>query len=123
MTNTQAPEYYFKGTEEYKKQNYKEAVGYFELSNKLEEHFKTYERLFHCYTKLDRKEKALECIEKAYSLNTNNDKTAFEYAEVLAESGEIKLAEDILSEILQRNADYKKAEVLLKDLHKMSAGE
>lgn len=116
MKNTEAPEYYFKGTEEYKKQSYKEAIGYFELSNKLEEHFKTYERLYHCYRELDNMEKALECIQKAYTTNPNNDKTAFEYAEMLAGEGERKLAEDILSEILQRNADYKKAALLLKDL-------
>ncbi|WP_295092191.1 hypothetical protein [Ruminococcus sp.] len=101
--------YYYKGVEEFERQNYAEAIKYFELSNNIEEHFKTYERLFCCWKKLSDNNKAYACIEKAYHINPNNDKTAFEFAKVNAEAGNNELALVILSEILKRNPTYKKA--------------
>ena len=112
----EAIDYYFRGTEEYERQCYAEAVKYFELSNQIEEHFKTYEMLFCCRKELSDNVKAFACIEKAYQLNPGNDKTAFEYAGMLAASGDHGSARKVLADIIRRNPDYKKAAVLADSL-------
>ncbi len=111
-------EYYFKGSEEFDKRNYLLAIEYFELSNKIEEHFKTYERLFQCWKELSNTKQAFACIEKAYILNPKNDKTAYEFAEMVVESGNNELAQDILQSILQRNPTYKKVVILYEKIRK-----
>ena len=112
----EAVELYGLGLEEYEKGNYLEAIEYFERSNNIEEHFKTYERLFLCWKELEKREKANSCLEKAYEMNPNNDKIAFEYAEVCTEAGNIKLAGLVLEKLIERNPTYKKAQVLLERL-------
>ncbi|MDE6426732.1 MAG: tetratricopeptide repeat protein [Ruminococcus sp.] len=104
---------YYMGIEYLDRKDYLKAIEYFELSNGIESHFKTYERLFQCYMKISDTDKAFECIKKSYTLNPKNDKTTFEYAEVCTKTGDYKLAEKLLTEILARNPEYKKAEKLL----------
>ena len=100
---------YGMGLEQYEQGNYSKAIEYFEQSNAIEEHFKTYERLFECWKKLGKTEKANSCIEIAYRMNPRNDKTAFEYAEMLAGSGDTERALAVLDEISERNPSCKKA--------------
>ena len=40
---------YGMGLEQYEKGNYSAAIQYFEQSNNVEEHFKSYEMLFRCW--------------------------------------------------------------------------
>lgn len=100
---------YGMGLEQYEQGNYSKAIEYFERSNDADEHFKTYERLFECWKKLGKTEKANSCIEKAYRMNPRNDKTALEYAEMLAETGDTEQALAVLDEITERNPTCKKA--------------
>ncbi len=108
-----AMDLYYMGIECLDRKEHQKAIEYFELSSKLESHFKTYERLFQCYMSISDTEKAFECIKKSYTLNPKNDKTAFEYAEICTKTGNYKFAEKLLTEILARNPEYKKAEKLL----------
>ncbi|MCR4643332.1 MAG: hypothetical protein K5697_15060 [Lachnospiraceae bacterium] len=104
-----AYELYGLGREEYDKGNYSAAIGYFERSNLVDEHYKTYEMLFRCWKILEEREKAKACIERAYELNPYNDKTAFEYAEFHAEAGDKETAKAVLKKLIERNPTYKKA--------------
>ena len=116
-------DYYLKGLVEFEKECYDVAISYFERSNKLEEHFKSYERLYYCWSHLGDKKNAFVCIEKAYQLNPQNDKTAYEYAMMLVESGNCKLAQEVLSGIIQRNPTYKKAAVLAESLKQKATSD
>ena len=109
---------YGMGLEQYEKGNYSAAIQYFEQSNNVEEHFKTYEMLFRCWKGLGNSEKANSCIEKAYEMNPRNDKTAFEYAEYQAGAGNIEFAKIVLEGLIERNPTYKKARELLESLQK-----
>ena len=109
---------YLKGLEEYEKGCYADAVCYFERSNSISEHFKCYERLYCCWLQLGDAQKAFSCIEKAYQLNPRNDKTAYEYAHMLAESKDNKSAQKVLLSIIQRNPSFKKASVLADSIKK-----
>ena len=105
------------GREEYDKGNYSAAIAYFERSNLIDEHFKTYEMLFRCWKRLGEREKAKVCIEKAYALNPYNDKTALEYAEFHAEADDMETARTVLKKLVERNPTYKKAVEYLTGLN------
>lgn len=107
---------YGMGLEQYEKGNYSEAILYFEQSNAVEEHFKTYERLYRCWKNVGNKEKEISRIEKAYELNPRNDKTAFEYAEFQAVIGNVELARKVLKELIERNPSYNKVRDMLEKL-------
>ncbi len=107
---------YGMGLEQYEKGNYSDAILYFEQSNTVEEHFKTYERLYKCWKEVGNKEKEKACIEKAYEQNPRNDKTAFEYAEFQAELGNIELTRKVLLELIERNPSYNKARDMLEKI-------
>ena len=109
---------YLKGLVEFEKGCYKDAISYFERSNNISEHFKCYERLYCCYMQSGDTQKAFSCIERAYQLNPKNDKTAFEYAKMLAESGDKESAHKVLDSIIQRNPTFKKASELADSLNK-----
>ncbi len=118
-----AYEYYLKGSEEYDKEHYAEAISCFERSNEIEEHFKSYERLYSCLMHLGDTQKAFACIERAYQLNPRNDKTAFEYARMLAGSGDSISAQEVLAGIIQRDPSYKKAAALADSLRQKADNE
>ena len=103
---------YLKGKAEFDKKCYETAISYFECSNLIAEHFKYYEMLYCCWMQLGDTRKAFASIEKAYQINPQNDKTAFEYAVMLAESGNYETAQTVLASIIQRNPTYKKAVAL-----------
>ncbi len=109
---------YLKGLVAYEKGCYTDAIGYFERSNHISEHFKCYERLYDCWMHSGDTRKAFSCIEKAYNLNPKNDKTAYEFARMLVESGDCESALKVLRSIMQRNPSYKKASVLADSLQK-----
>lgn len=89
--------------------DYRAALSFFETSSEQDEHFKTYERMYHCYLALNERDKAFGCIETAYRLNPRSDKTAFEYACMLSYYNRGGEAEKLLREILHRNPMYKPA--------------
>ena len=76
----------------------------------MEYHFKTYEKLYWCYSSLQQYDLANYFIKRAYEENNNNDKVAYLYAKVLINKKELSKARKILLSIIKRNKKYKKAE-------------
>lgn len=111
-------ELYLEGCELLERGKYREAASRFMQSLGELPHFKTFERLGECYSALNDPKKAFEYVEEAYKLNPHNDKTAFRYAELLVKNkNDILKAQNILTEILDRNPSYKAAWELLDDLN------
>ena len=79
-------------------------------SLEMEYHFKTYEKLYWCYSSLQQYDLANYFIKRAYEENNNNDKVAYLYAKVLINKKELSKARKILLSITKRNPSYKKAE-------------
>ena len=105
---------YLEGNELFREKKYKEAAEAFILSNSKDEHFKTYERLAECYLHMGLTQKALECYEKGYRLNSRNDVLCCKYAECLLKYTEKReYAAKLLKNTLERNASCKKAQVLM----------
>jgi tetratricopeptide (TPR) repeat protein len=98
--------YYGIGMEKLDKGNIEEALEYFAKSIEIRPHFKTYERMFHIYKRLNKITEARMFIEKAFKMNKSNDKIALEYAECLICDGMIELAEKVINDILNRNNSY-----------------
>lgn len=113
----EATDYYYLGLENLENSGYKSAVYFFELSNRIEEHYKTYERLFFCWKNLDEPLKAYECLKKAYQINPKSDKISVMYAQELTEHMDFETARKILSETIKRNSTYKPAEKLLNTIN------
>lgn len=109
----EAIDYYCLGTESLEKSDYISAINFLEISNNISEHYKTYEKLFLCFKKLDECSKAYECLRKSYLLNPKSDKISVMYAKELSERMDFETAKEILSETLKRNPTYKPAEKLL----------
>ena len=106
--------YYLHGLEKYEKGDLDAALSYFLKSLELDEHFKTYELLYHIFKRKKLKKEADEAIFKAYRLNPRNDKVATELACMLIDNGKTKVAKKILLEVLKRNPDYGPAKRLLE---------
>lgn len=85
----------------------------------LERHFKTFERLYECYCKLDQLDLAHYFLELAYEENTNNDKVAFLYSLCMIEENRKDKAKEILLNIIKRNPDYKKAKLEYEKITKL----
>lgn len=110
-------DYYYLGLENFENSDYKSAVDFFELSNRIEEHYKTYERLFFCWKNLNEPSKAYECLRKAYQLNPKSDKISVMYAQELTERMDFETARKILSETIKRISTCKPAEKLLNTIN------
>ena len=95
----EAIEFYYKGIEYFNNKEYLSAIKYFEISNSLESHYKTYEMLFQCWKEISNMNKSYDCIKKSYILNPVNDKVTFEYAEISIKLGYRKLAKGLLIDI------------------------
>ena len=87
------------------------AIQLFEESAKWNPHYRTYERLYICYLRVDMKKEALEAIQNAYMRNPNNDKTAYNYAVLLKSHGEEEQARAIARDIVARNPHYYAREI------------
>ena len=114
--------YYCKGVCEYEKGNYQEAISFFLKSCSLMPHYKTFERLAFCYLKLNSIHDYERYIKSAYNLNTNNDKVATEYAEIISDVN-TDSARLILSQVLKRNPTYEPAKALLDKISIRKIGE
>lgn len=103
--------YYYKvANEQFKNGQIEEAIKIFLKSLEMEYHFKTYEKLYWCYSSLQQYDLANYFIKRAYEENNNNDKVAYLYAKVLINKKELSKARKILLSIIKRNPSYKKAE-------------
>ena len=96
--------------------NLDDAYQFFQASLKLDEHFKTYERLYEVSVALGKSEESVHFLEKAYQLNPQNDKTAILYAKMMILTGKLEQAKLILDSILARNQTYGPARKLLTSL-------
>ncbi len=109
-----AYEYYLLGKISLENGDYLSAINFLNISNEIDAHFKTYERLYLCYLQLNDIENAINAISTSYNLNSHNDKTAFEYAEALINyKKDYVTSKKILEGIIQRNSTYKAAKNLL----------
>lgn len=110
-------EHYCLGNEYLKNCNYNEAMRHFLISLKIEPHYKTYEKMYHCNLAINQTQDAFDYICKAYQMNKRNDKTAFEYAKMLVNyKQDYDLAITVLKDILQRNSSYNPAINMLNNI-------
>ena len=112
--------YYEIGDDHFNKGHIREAIGSFKKSLELEKHFKTYEKLYYCHCELGETEEANRCIEQAYILKNNSDRTAYLYANSLISKGDILRAKEVLRKLLSRNTSYKKAKIVLDSIEQQT---
>lgn len=110
--------YYTMGEESVQKGEIDTAVKYYLKSVRRNRHFKTFERLYECYSKLDQLDLANYFLELAYEENKNNDQVAFLYSLSLIQENQREKAGEILSSIIQRNPDYKRAKTEYEKIFK-----
>lgn len=110
--------YYCLGKDSLEKGKQKDAIEFFLASLAKEDHFKTHHKLSMIYKERDFINEAEYHLEKAYSLNENNDKIAIEYSQMLVTKNQIDDAKMIIIYILKRNNNYGPAIRLQKELSK-----
>ncbi len=103
--------FYVLGEESLENNEINIAIKYYLKSVRIKKHFKTFERLYECYCKLEQLDLAYYFLQLAYEENTNNDKVAFLYSLCMIEENRKNEAKDILLSIINRNPDYKKAKI------------
>ncbi|WP_227936444.1 hypothetical protein [Alkalihalobacillus deserti] len=109
---------YQEGLVQFENDNFENALDCFNKSNKLDEHSRTFARIYECLIKLGRKEEAKPFIKTAYLQNPKQDKVTIQYAESLIEDGNVLLAKEILENLLLRNSTYNPAKRLLDKMTK-----
>ncbi|WP_203288177.1 hypothetical protein [Metabacillus sp. cB07] len=109
---------YYLGLENFENEDYENSLQSFIESNKLDEHSRTYARIYECLKKLGKNKEAKENIEIAYKKNPMQDKVTLQYAEELVFDGKVWLAKEILEKLLIRNATYGPAKRLLEKINK-----
>lgn len=108
---------YYLGLERFENKDFENSLQCFIESNKLDEHPRTYARMYECLKKLGRNNEAKIYIEKAYKMNPIQDKVTVQYAEELLFDGKIALAKEILGKLLNRNTSYGPAKRLLETIN------
>lgn len=78
-------------------------------------HYKTYELLAVCMSKVGRNSESLHALERAHELNPRSTKTACLLAQSLLERHEVERAKAILGKVLQVNPSYGPATRLLAE--------
>lgn len=110
--------YYYCMGEECREENEIEtAIQYYLKSALMEEHFKTYARLYECYFALNQFDLANYFLALSYHKNPANEKIAFQYAMHLIQENETVQAKKILAGILKQNPAYKHAKL---EFHKLN---
>jgi tetratricopeptide (TPR) repeat protein len=107
---------YQKGLEYFKMGDFQSSLDCFLKSNELDEHSRTFARIYECLIKLGRDAEAKPNIEIAYMKNPNHDKVTIQYVETLIHEGKFKEAKEILEKSLKRNGSYNPAKKLLERL-------
>ncbi|MDX8289481.1 hypothetical protein SLL00_10135 [Metabacillus indicus] len=109
---------YYLGLENFENADYENSLQSFIESNKLDEHSRTYARIYECLKKLGKNKEAKAYIEIAYKKNPIQDKVTLQYAEELVFDGKVGLAKEILEKLLIRNATYGPAKRLFEKINK-----
>lgn len=107
---------YNMGLESFQQKEFEKALEYFKQSLILDEHSRTYARIYECLISLGKYKEARPYIEKAYNMNKKHDKVAMQYVEELIKEKKISEAVSILEGILERNKTYKPARKLLEKI-------
>lgn len=107
---------YYLGLERFENKDFENSLQCFIESNELNEHPRTYARMYECLKKLGRNNEAKVYIEIAYQMNPIQDKVTIQYAEELIIDGKIALAKEILEKLLNRNTTYGPAKRLLEKI-------
>ncbi|WP_163099402.1 tetratricopeptide repeat protein [Peribacillus alkalitolerans] len=82
----------------------------------LDEHSRTYARIYECLISLGKTADAKPYKEIAYRKNPNHDKVTMQYVETLILEGRINEAIEILEKLLHRNTTYNPAKRLLEQI-------
>lgn len=85
MEMENALEYYFKGVNYQENGDLDDALECFYKSLAIEEHFKTYHRVFQILRIQGKQNESFIALKSAFQLNMRNDKVASDYAEMLIE--------------------------------------
>lgn len=93
---------YYRGINYQENGNLDEALECFYQSLVIDEHFKTYHRIFQILKIQGKLDECLSAIESAYKLNNRNDKAASDYAEILIQLCRYEEAVVILSDTLKK---------------------
>ena len=110
--------YYYCMGEGHREENEIEtAIQYYLKSALMEEHFKTYARLYECYFALHQLDLANYFLTLSYHKNPANEKVAFQYAMHLMQENETVQAKKILAGILKQNPAYNHAKL---EFHKLN---
>ena len=107
---------YYSGMNYQENGNLDEALLCFNQSLVIDEHFKTYHRIFQILKIQGKLDECLSAIESAYKLNNRNDKVASDYAEILIQLCRYEEAVVILSDTLKRNPSFKYAKKLIESI-------
>lgn len=113
MNMEDALEYYYKGLSHQENGNFDDALKCFYKSLEIDEHFKTYHRVYQILKVQEKQNESFTALKKAFQLNMRNDKVASDYAEMLIALNRYKEANEILLSILERNPTYRYANELI----------
>lgn len=117
MNMEDALEYYYEGVSHQENGNLDDALECFYKSLEIDEHFKTYHRVYQVLKIQEKQDESFIALKKAFQLNMRNDKVASDYAEMLIEQNRYKDATNILSNILERNPTFRHAKELIAHLN------
>lgn len=81
--------FYGMGFECFQHKEFEKALMYFRMSVKLDEHSRTYARIYDCLINLRKFKEARPYIEIAYNLNKNHDKVGMQYVTKLVKEDKI----------------------------------
>lgn len=105
---------YGMGLESFRHKEFEKALEYFKQPLRLDEHSRTYARMYECLINLGKfKEARPPYIETAYNMNKNHDKVAMQYVAELVKEEKINEAVAILEGNLDRNTTYNPEKKLL----------
>lgn len=115
MDSTEDKSYYLygMGLESFQHKEFEKALEYFKQSLELDEHSRTYARIYECLINLGKFKEAIPYIETAYNMNKKQDKVAMQYVAELIKEEKMSEATSILEGILERNSTYNPAKKLL----------
>ncbi|QDG50777.1 tetratricopeptide repeat protein [Persicimonas caeni] len=104
---------YLNGMQAFDEERYELALRYFRESSRIDEHFKTWQRIAQVLEKLGRATEAEEYYERAHQANPANSQVAVDYARVLLANQRVDEALELLEDVLRANTTYGAAKKLI----------
>ncbi|MBT2636632.1 tetratricopeptide repeat protein [Bacillus sp. ISL-39] len=107
---------YEQGLEHFRAGSFQLSLDCFLKSNQLDEHSRTYARIYECLTMLGKTIEAKPYIKIAYEMNPNHDKVIMQYVDTLLQEDKVEVAKELLNKLLLRNKTYNPARRLLEKI-------